>query len=135
MTSYNNNSKGESKKLIDSAVVSTVAATGSDFIHHAAQTIQKAQQDGPLTFRMMGFLGGLAMIVSNAFAIFERFFSFNFAQSLIAIYGVLFGVIIVLMDAPFPIIFSQKLQTGIHCKSSGFCRYSGFQSFLISIFV
>lgn len=114
------NSGGETKRLLDSGVVSAVATTGANFVNNAAQTLQQERKEGPLTFRVMGFLGGLAMIVSNGLAILERFFSFNFARSLIAIYGVIFGVIIVFMDTPFPIIFSQKIQTGIHCKLKRF---------------
>ncbi|GAX17300.1 hypothetical protein FisN_10Lh163 [Fistulifera solaris] len=108
------NSQGETKALLDTGVVSTAAAGGANFFNQAAQTIQQAQKEGPLTFRILGFLGGLAMIVSNGLAILERFFSFSFARSLMAVYGVIFGVIIVFMDAPFPIICSQKIQTGIH---------------------
>jgi hypothetical protein len=109
-------SKQETRALLDAGVVSTAATGGANFFNHAAQTIQQAQTEGPLTFRILGFLGGLAMIVSNGLAILERFFSFSFARSLMAVYGVIFGVIIVFMDAPFPIICSQKIQTGIHCK-------------------
>jgi hypothetical protein len=42
------------------------------------------------------------MIVSNGIAILDRFFSFNFAGSLIAIYGVFFGIIITMLDGPGP---------------------------------
>jgi EF-hand domain pair/COPI associated protein len=50
----------------------------------------------------LGFIGGLAMIASNGIAILDRFFSFNFAGSLLAVYGVFFGLIITILDGPGP---------------------------------
>lgn len=106
----------ETYSLLDSEVVSAATTTGAGLVNNAARTIQQARNEGPLTFRTMGFIGGLAMIVSNALVIVERFFSFNFSRSLISIYGVIFGFIIVFMDAPFPVFCSQRIEAGIHCK-------------------
>jgi hypothetical protein len=71
-----------------------VAASGvAALINQSADKIKKAKLEGPLTFRTLGFIGGLAMIVSNGLGIVDRFFSFNFTACLIATYGVLFGVL------------------------------------------
>jgi hypothetical protein len=82
----------EEKPLISSSDAQVVALAGANMINEAGTKIKKATQDGPLTFRIMGFLGGLAMIVSNGLGIVDRFMSFNFSGSLIAIYGCLFGI-------------------------------------------
>jgi COPI associated protein/EF-hand domain pair len=102
--------------LISAQSASAAAATGAGLINAASSQILKAQADGPFTFRMLGFIGGLAMIVSNGIAILDRFFSFNFAGAMIAIYGVFFGIIIALLEGPFP--FKERVQGGIrfHAK-------------------
>jgi COPI associated protein/EF-hand domain pair len=100
-----------STPLISSQTATAAATTGAGLVNAASAKIQEARAEGPLTFRMLGFIGGLAMIVSNGLAILERFFSFNFAGALIAIYGVFFGVIITLIEGPLP--FKGRLQGGI----------------------
>jgi hypothetical protein len=102
---------GEDKPLLDASMAAQAASAGAGWVNASASKIQRARLDGPLTFRMLGFVGGIAMILSNGIAILERFFSFNFSGCLIAIYGVAFGVIIVMMDAPGPC--SQRLQSGV----------------------
>jgi hypothetical protein len=102
----------EKSTLLLSPEASAAAATaGAGFLNASAAKIQKARADGPLTFRMLGFIGGLAMIVSNGIAILERFFSFNFTGAIIAIYGVMFGIIVTMLEAPGPC--SRRLQSGI----------------------
>ena len=70
-----------------------VASGTATLINASADKIKNAKKDGPLTFRTLGFIGGLAMILSNGLGIIDRFFSFNFTGSMIAIYGVVFGVL------------------------------------------
>jgi hypothetical protein len=82
----------ESEPLITSSQAQVAAAAGASAINAASSKIKQATQDGPLTFRIMGFIGGIAMIVSNGLGIVDRFMSFNFTGSLIAIYGCLFGI-------------------------------------------
>jgi COPI associated protein len=97
--------------LIGTQAATAAATTGVSFLNAAGAKIIQARDEGPLTFRMLGFIGGLAMIVSNGLAILERFFSFNFAGSLIAVYGVFFGVIIVMLEGPVPC--KERMQSGI----------------------
>jgi hypothetical protein len=85
-------SKPESAPLISSSQAQVAAAAGVSAINAAGEKIKKATQDGPLTFRIMGFIGGIAMIVSNGLGIVDRFMSFNFTGSMIALYGCLFGI-------------------------------------------
>lgn len=92
----------EQDSLLNTQMVSAGAAAGAGFLNASANKIQQAKADGPLTFRILGLLGGLAMIVSNGIAILDRFFSFNFAGALIAFYGVIFGIIITMLEAPGP---------------------------------
>jgi hypothetical protein len=83
----------EGTPLLDANTAASAAMVGASAINQAAEKYKKAKFDGPLTFRMLGFLGGWAMIVSNGLGIVDRFFSFNFTGSLIAFWEVLFGVL------------------------------------------
>ena len=83
----------ETKPLVDPSTAASVAVAGVSAINESAEKIAKAKFDGPLTFRMLGFVGGWAMIVSNAIGIPDRFFSFNFTGCLTAFYGFWFGIL------------------------------------------
>jgi guanyl-specific ribonuclease Sa len=77
--------------LLSTETAAQAAHYGTSFVNNAYTRITEAQREGPLTFRMLGFIGGIAMTVSNALSILNRFFSFNFAGALLAVYGVFFG--------------------------------------------
>lgn len=77
--------------FLNATMASAGAAAGISFVNQSADKIKKARMEGPLSYRLMAFIGGLAMIVSNALAILERFFSFKFSGALIAIYGTFHG--------------------------------------------
>lgn len=82
----------EESPLLTSSQAQLAAVAGANILNEGAAKIKKATQNGPLSFRIMGFIGGLAMIVSNGLGIVDRFMSFNFTGSLVAIYGCLFGL-------------------------------------------
>lgn len=105
-------SSAEHRPLLSSAAAATAAASGATLVNQTVAEVQQARADGPLTFRMLGFLGGLAMIFSNGIAILERFFSFEFASAMIAVYNVLFGIVIAFLDAPGPC--GRRIKGGIH---------------------
>lgn len=83
----------ESTPLVTNEQAGAVATGAAALINQSADKIKKAKMEGPLTFRTLGFIGGLAMIVSNGVGIVDRFFSFNITGSLLGMYGVLFGVL------------------------------------------
>ena len=106
----------EATKLINNQMAAAAAIGGANFVNESADKIKKARADGPLTFRMLGFLGGLAMVFSNGIAILDRLFSFNYSGFVIAVYGVFFGIMITSLEAPGPC--SRFLTSGIryYCK-------------------
>mmetsp|Transcript_1509 Transcript_1509/g.2109 ORF Transcript_1509/g.2109 Transcript_1509/m.2109 type:complete len:253 (-) Transcript_1509:286-1044(-) len=105
------NGNGESGPLLDQQTAAVAAIEGAKFVNASADKIKAARAEGPLTFRMLGFLGGLAMVFSNGIAILDRFFSFNYSGFIIAVYGVVFGLIITSLEAPGPC--SRFLTKGI----------------------
>lgn len=110
----------EGTLLLHPEAVASAASAGAIMVNQATERVRAARTEGPLTCRMLGFLGGLAMIVSNLIAILDRFFSFNFTGALIAVYGTAFGVIIALIEAPGPL--GGRIKAGIH-------YYAGFLQF------
>jgi EF-hand domain pair/COPI associated protein len=130
-------SEGRPLLQMDPTVAAAAASAGAGLLNASTQEIQKARLDGPLTFRMLGFLGGIAMIISNGIAILERFFSFHFANALIAIYGVLFGILITMLEAPscpaVPFCAGQRLDAGIrfYCKFLEFTWGRGLLYFFV----
>ncbi|KAG7342299.1 COPI associated protein [Nitzschia inconspicua] len=113
-------SQTESAPLISSSQAQVAAAAGVSVINEASSKIKKATQDGPLTFRILGFIGGIAMIVSNGLGIVDRFMSFNFTGSLVAIYGCLFGIMITLLEMPS--IYCCK-SGNAHASIRYYCRF------------
>jgi COPI associated protein len=101
----------QTQPLVSAEAAAAAASYGTAFVSDAITKVQKAQREGPLTFRMLGFLGGVAMTISNSLAILDRFFSFNFTGALLAIYGVFFGILITALEGSIP--FSQQLNTTI----------------------
>ena len=60
------NQKKES--LLDPVAAAAATAGAAGLANQTVQEVQKARTEGPLTFRMLGFLGGLAMIISSPVA-------------------------------------------------------------------
>lgn len=81
------------------ATANRLAQTGTDVVNETAGKIRKLNAEGPYSFRVLGLLGGIAMIVTNALAVLPRFLTLNFTGAIIALYCVLFGIMIVLLEA------------------------------------
>jgi hypothetical protein len=96
--------------MVSAAQANLVASGAASLINQSADKIKKAKMDGPLSFRTLGFLGGLAMILSNGLGIIDRFFSFNFTGALLAIYGLLFGILSKLVQKILGFRFAPSIQ-------------------------
>jgi hypothetical protein len=101
----------ESSSLIDSTTAAAATVAGVGMVNASTEQFKKALAEGPITFRVMAFIGGLAMIVSNGIAILNRIFSFQFAGAMIAMYGVIFGVVISVLEGPMS--SSKRIQASI----------------------
>mmetsp|Transcript_27568 Transcript_27568/g.56556 ORF Transcript_27568/g.56556 Transcript_27568/m.56556 type:complete len:180 (+) Transcript_27568:73-612(+) len=54
--------------------------------------------DGPMSFRMLGVLGGSAMIIFGFCAFLGKFFSFSMLEAVLQVYTFFFGFIIVMLE-------------------------------------
>jgi hypothetical protein len=103
----------ESSSLIHSSTTAAATTTvaGAGMVNASTEQIRTALTQGPMTFRVMAFIGGLAMIVSNGIVILHRLFSLQFSGAMIATYGVIFGVIISVLVGP--LTCSKRMQASI----------------------
>jgi hypothetical protein len=101
----------EQSNLLDPTLAVAAATGGASLINASADKIKRARMEGPLSYRVMAFMGGLAMIFSNGIAILDRFFSFRFASAMIALYNCIFGILIATIEGP-PMC-SNRLGKGI----------------------
>lgn len=106
----------------------STATTHQGIINETVQKIQRLNESAPYSFRVLGLVGGIAMLVSNSLAIFGRILTLNFTAAIISVYCAIFGTIIILLEADtiteagtWP--DGRRLQEGIrfYCK---FLEYS-----------
>lgn len=81
------------------ATANRLAQTGANVVHETTDKIKRLNAEGPYSFRVLGLIGGLAMIITNGIAVLPRFLTLNLTGGIIALYCVIFGIVIVLLEA------------------------------------
>jgi hypothetical protein len=61
--------------------------------------IRNSVQDGQLSIRLMALLSATALIFSSSFGLLGAILSFNISETIIEIYSVLFGIIMILLES------------------------------------
>ena len=102
------------------ADANAVAQAGVGMVHETVNKIKTLNQSAPYSFRVLGLVGGVAMIASNSLMIVGRLLTFNLTGAVIAFYCFVFGIIIVLLEAdhdtitcPNSILDGRRLQEGV----------------------
>lgn len=68
---------------------------GAQFLRAQTAKLFEITQEGPLSFRILAFLGGIGMIVAGLIDIIaDSIMTFNPAGLLVALYAFIFGIII-----------------------------------------
>lgn len=67
---------------------------GAEFVKAQTAKLFEMTQEGPLSFRILAFLGGIGMIVAGLIDIVADSMTFNPAGLLVALYAFIFGIII-----------------------------------------
>ena len=88
----------ETTPLFSSSDANRLAQVGTGVLNETALKIRKLHAEGPFTFRILGLVGGLAVIFSNSLMILGRIVTLNFTGAIIALYNIVFGVVIVLLE-------------------------------------
>jgi hypothetical protein len=61
--------------------------------------VRNSVQDGELSIRLMALIAATALILSSAFGIFGAVLSFNISQSILEIYSIILGFIMILLES------------------------------------
>eukprot|EP00519_Triparma_laevis_P007495 CAMPEP_0182511752 /NCGR_PEP_ID=MMETSP1321-20130603/31002_1 /TAXON_ID=91990 /ORGANISM="Bolidomonas sp., Strain RCC1657" /LENGTH=271 /DNA_ID=CAMNT_0024718461 /DNA_START=33 /DNA_END=845 /DNA_ORIENTATION=+ len=103
--------------LLTSALDSASQAAAFSYLKDQLTSLHSSAHKGPMTFRVLSFLGGLAMILQCSTGTFGKLFSFSPLQALIEVYCLIFGVITVILEGQ-EYAFLRPFRTSVqsYCK-------------------
>lgn len=96
----NKNGTKTTTAAADPTIAVAISGASSHQQNVTSAAIARTNSDGPVTFRMLGFIGGLAMVVSNGLTLQDRLFAFEYSGFITGFYGILFGLIICVLEGP-----------------------------------
>lgn len=73
-------------------------ASAATFVNEQVGKVRQLAEEGPLSFRVLAFLGGVAMIVTSVLDWVGEIFAFKLLRCLISIYTFLFGIVICILE-------------------------------------
>mmetsp|Transcript_25114 Transcript_25114/g.49949 ORF Transcript_25114/g.49949 Transcript_25114/m.49949 type:complete len:255 (+) Transcript_25114:129-893(+) len=71
---------------------------GKYYIKNASEKVEVLATTGPFSFKVMGYLGGMAMTCSSFLDILGQFVLFHPINALVSIYTFMFGLIVILLE-------------------------------------
>lgn len=80
-------------------VSGALAEGGMQMVNETVLKIQKMNESAPYSFRVLGLVGGLVVVVINALSIIGRALTLNITGAIISFYLIVFGFIIILLEA------------------------------------
>jgi hypothetical protein len=72
-----------------------------DYVIERFADVKKQAERGPLSFRVLAFLGGCGMVFVAVFNSLGRFMSFSPLQALIEVYVGIFGLMIIVLEVMY----------------------------------
>jgi len=103
------------------AQVAEISKTGRDIGEATVANVRKVAEDGPLSFRVLAFLGGALMMITSVLSALSDVLTFSVMSCLISVYTFLFGFFIVILEGkmfmPVRSIggFQEKLFSWVKC--------------------
>mmetsp|Transcript_15606 Transcript_15606/g.23702 ORF Transcript_15606/g.23702 Transcript_15606/m.23702 type:complete len:272 (+) Transcript_15606:92-907(+) len=94
-------------------IASTALFAGKSYMKCTAEKVRDLATKGPLSFRVLAFLGGIAMVVSSLLDIVQQFLAFHPVNTLIALYTTVLGLIIVFLEGKewaCPVSFQRSIR-------------------------
>ena len=92
----------ESRQKVDSSSnmsrVKAITKSGRDFGEATVANVRKVAEDGPLSFRVLAFLGGAIMMTTSVLSVLSDVFTFSLLSCLISIYTFIFGLFILVLE-------------------------------------
>lgn len=89
---------GSAGKMISSVMTKENATAAATYVQDKAKMLQKMATDGNLSIRLMAFIGGTTMVVTNFLSLFGRFFTLRFVSLILCIYTLFFGLLICALE-------------------------------------
>ena len=120
-TSKSREEESMSKLRTNMSKVSKITRTGRDIGEATVANVRKVAEDGPLSFRVLAFLGGVLMIVTSILSVLSDVFTFSIMSSLISVYTFIFGLFILVLEGkmfmPISAVggYQQKLFSLVKC--------------------
>jgi len=87
----------------------TVSAATA-FVNEQVGKVRQLAEEGPLSFRVLAFLGGVAMIVTSVLDWIGELFGFSMHKFLISLYTFSFGIIICILEGRMFVPETHKYQ-------------------------
>jgi len=104
---------GNAKNVISSVMNKENASAAAAYVQDKAEMLRRMTTEGNLSIRVMAFLGGVAMVVTNFLSLFGRFITLRFLSFLICIYTFLFGILICALEGKsfaVPTFISERIR-------------------------
>jgi len=79
-----------------------ITQTTQDVVQHTFRNLQRLNESAPYSFRVLGLIGGVAMITSNAVLLPGRLLTLYWTDAILSLYSLLFGVIVVILELEAP---------------------------------
>mmetsp|Transcript_615 Transcript_615/g.820 ORF Transcript_615/g.820 Transcript_615/m.820 type:complete len:319 (+) Transcript_615:94-1050(+) len=89
--------------------MSSVGAAAS-FVNEQVGKVKRLATEGPLSFRVLAFLGGVAMIITSVLDWLGEIFRFSVLRALISVYTFIFGVFICILEGKMFVPDTAKYQ-------------------------
>jgi len=104
------NNRGESIQPSPSASSYQNVTASIVFVNEQVGKVRQLAEEGPLSFRVLAFLGGVAMIITSVLDWIGEIFGFNILKFLISVYTFLFGIIICILEGRMFVPETRKYQ-------------------------
>lgn len=73
-----------------------------EVVQHTAQKLQRLNESAPYSFRVLGLIGGVAMILSNTILLPGRILTLHWTDAILSLYSLLFGLVVVILELEAP---------------------------------
>jgi len=97
-TSKSREEDNHSKSGLNMTDVSKITKSGRDIGKATVANVRKVAEDGPLSFRVLAFLGGAIMMVTSVLSVLSDVFTFSIMSSLISLYTFILGLFIIVLE-------------------------------------
>lgn len=100
------------KEVASNILTKENAGKAASYAKDQAARLQKMASDGNMSIRLMGLIGGIAMMASSVLGFVGNILSLKFFNAVIEVYTFLLGIVIIIIEGnrcPIPATFQENL--------------------------